>query len=95
MAFVGRTVMGSGVKNQVSDKATLPPRPLPVNPEARKAGRATNGNPHEYPTRLELTRHELKTELILRAKGEIRRINPVKSRGPFLTIQEATCFPSE
>jgi nicotinate phosphoribosyltransferase len=28
-------------------------------------------NPHEYPAGLELTLHELKTELILRAKGEI------------------------
>jgi nicotinate phosphoribosyltransferase len=28
-------------------------------------------NPHEYPAGLELTLHELKTELILRAKGEV------------------------
>jgi nicotinate phosphoribosyltransferase len=28
-------------------------------------------NPHEYPAGLELTLHELKTELILRAKGEL------------------------
>jgi nicotinate phosphoribosyltransferase len=28
-------------------------------------------NPHEYPAGLELTLHEFKTELILRAKGEI------------------------
>jgi len=28
-------------------------------------------NPHEYPAGLELTLHGLKTELILRAKGEL------------------------
>jgi nicotinate phosphoribosyltransferase len=28
-------------------------------------------NPHDYPAGLELTLHELKTELILRAKGEL------------------------
>jgi nicotinate phosphoribosyltransferase len=28
-------------------------------------------NPHQYPAGLELTLHEFKTRLILRAKGEI------------------------
>jgi nicotinate phosphoribosyltransferase len=28
-------------------------------------------NPHQYPAGLELTLHEFKTELILRAKGEV------------------------
>jgi nicotinate phosphoribosyltransferase len=28
-------------------------------------------NPHQYPSGLELTLHEFKTELILRAKGEL------------------------